>query len=204
MTSFDTSAWVGVTPSDTLKTSGEPSQPCQQIIILRISSYTRSWISNKSPVSGNEQFLLTRGTLLVASLFYSRLPLLKDLFMLYKQALWKFSETAKGWFWNMEKLYRKYAVKLYPMILVVNQYMLLESSFEIMLSELKMIGKWQTFWLLLIHLKQSTEQKGHFIKLWYLKWKGVDRDRTLHLLGLNWTADFSWYSWSNTVLWLVS
>ena len=59
----------------------------------------------------------------------------------FKQALRKFSETAKGWYWNMEKLYRKYAVKLYPMILVVNQYILLESSFEIMLSELKMSGK---------------------------------------------------------------
>ena len=89
-----------------------------------------------------------------------------------KQALRKFSETAKGWYWNMGKLYKKYAVKL-----------------EIMLSELKMSGKWQTFWLLLIYLKQSTEQKGHFIKLWYLKWKGVDRDRTLHLLDWNWTAD---------------
>ena len=121
-----------------------------------------------------------------------------------KQALRKFSETAKGWYWNMEKLYRKYAVKLYPMILVVNQYILLESSFEIMLSELKMSGKWHTFHLRLIYLKHSTEQKSHFIKLWYLKWKGVDRDRTLHLLGLNWEADFSWYSWSNTVLWLVS
>ena len=106
---------------------------------------------------------------------------------LQKQALRKFSETAKGWYWNMGKLYKKYAVKL-----------------EIMLSDLKMSGKWQTFWLLLIYLKQSKEQKGHFIKLWYLKWKGVDRDRTLHLLGLNWEADFSWYSWSNTVLWLVS
>ena len=42
-------------------------------------------------------------------------------------------------------------------------------------------------------------KKCHFIKLWYLKWKGVDRDRTIYLLGLNWTADFSWYSWSNTV-----
>ena len=41
LTSFDTKAWVGITPSDTLKTSGEPSQPCQQIIILKISSYTR-------------------------------------------------------------------------------------------------------------------------------------------------------------------
>ena len=39
-----------------------------------------------------------------------------------KQALRKFSETAKGWYWNMEKLHRKYAVKLYPMILVVNQF----------------------------------------------------------------------------------
>ena len=112
----------------------------------------------------------------------------KNIFLKYlKQALRKFSETAKGWYWNMGKLYKKYAVTL-----------------EIMLSELKMSGKWQTFWLLLIYLKQSTEQKGHFIKLWYLKWKGVDRDRTLHLLGLNWEADFSWYSWSNTVLWLVS
>ena len=79
-----------------------------------------------------------------------------------------------------------------------------ESSFEIMLSESKMNRKWQTFCLLLIYLKRSTEQKGHFLKLWYLKWKGVDRDRTLHILGWNWTADFSWYSWSNTVQWLVS
>ena len=30
---------------------------------------------------------------------------------------------------------------IYPMILVVNQYILLESSFEVMLSELKMSGK---------------------------------------------------------------
>ena len=37
-----------------------------------------------------------------------------------EQALRKFSETAKGWYWNMEKL-------------------------EIMLSELKISGKWQTF-----------------------------------------------------------
>ena len=73
----------------------------------------------------------------------------KVLEVLLQQALWKFSETAKGWYWNMGKLYKKYAVKL-----------------EIMLSELKMSGKWQTFWLLLIYLKQSTEQKGHFIKLW--------------------------------------
>ena len=41
----------------------------------------------------------------------------------------------------MEKLFTKYAVKLLPMILVVNQYILLDSSFEIMLSELKMSGK---------------------------------------------------------------
>ena len=88
-----------------------------------------------------------------------------------------------------KKLYMKYAVKRYLMILVVNQYILLESSFEIMLSELKMSGKWQIFYLLLIYLKHSTEQKSHFIKLWYLKWKGVDRDRTLHLLSLNWTAE---------------
>ena len=58
-----------------------------------------------------------------------------------EQALRKFSETAKGWYWNIEKLYRKYAVKLYPMILVVNQYILLESSFVIMLAEFKMSGK---------------------------------------------------------------
>ena len=66
-----------------------------------------------------------------------------------EQALRKFSETAKGWYWNMEKLYRKYAVKQYPMILVVNLYILLvycctmvqPKSFEIMLSELKMSGK---------------------------------------------------------------
>ena len=60
---------------------------------------------------------------------------------IFKQALRKFSKTAKGWYWNMEKLYRKYTFKLYPMILVVNQYILLESSFEMMLSELKMSGK---------------------------------------------------------------
>ena len=42
-----------------------------------------------------------------------------------EQALRKFSETAKGWYWNIDKLYRKYAVKLYPMILVVNLYILL-------------------------------------------------------------------------------
>ena len=41
-----------------------------------------------------------------------------------KQALRKFSETAKGWYWNMGKLHKKYAVTL-----------------EIMLSELKMSGK---------------------------------------------------------------
>ena len=29
-------------------------------------------------------------------------------------------------------------------------------------------------------------------------------NRSGQLLGLNWTADFSWHSWSNTVLWLVS
>ena len=59
--------------------------------------------------------------------------------------------------------------------------------------------------LLAIDISEAQYRKNcHFIKLWYLKWKGVDRDRTLHLLGLNWTADFSWYSWFNTVLWLVS
>ena len=53
-----------------------------------------------------------------------------------------------------------------------------------MLSEMKMSGEWQTFCLLLIYLKHSTEQNGHFIKLWNLKWKGVDRDRPLKLLSL--------------------
>ena len=72
-----------------------------------------------------------------------------------------------------------------------------------MLSEIQMSGEWQTFcllliylkhsteqnglnWtahvcccLLLIYLKHSTEQNGHFIKLWNLKWKGVDRNRPL-------------------------
>ena len=47
----------------------------------------------------------------------------------------------------MEKLYRKYAVKLYPMILVVNLYILLESSFEIMLSELKMSDRHLTCYI---------------------------------------------------------
>ena len=46
-----------------------------------------------------------------------------------------------------------------------------------------------------------TFSKRWFI-LCYLKWKGVDRDRILHLLGLNWKDDFSGHSWS--VLWLVS
>ena len=34
--------------------------------------------------------------------------------------------------------------------------------------------------------------------------KYVERDRTSHLLCLNWTADFSWRSFSNTILWLFS
>ena len=37
-----------------------------------------------------------------------------------------------------------------------------------------------------------------------MKRSGQGRDRTLYLLGLNWTADVSWCSWSNTVVWLVS
>ena len=53
------------------------------------------------------------------------------------------------------------------------------------------------------HIWNSTEQNRHFIELRYLKWKEVDRDRALHILGLNWTADLSWHSWPNTVLWLV-
>ena len=57
-----------------------------------------------------------------------------------------------------------------------------------MLSEIKMSG--ETLCLLLIELKHSTEQNGHLIKLWNLKWKGVHRDRPLKLLSsLNWTAD---------------
>ena len=38
--------------------------------------------------------------------------------------------------------------------------------------------------------------------IWKMKY--VDRDRTSHLLCLNWTADFSWRSFSNTILWLFS
>ena len=68
------------------------------------------------------------------------------------------SETAKGWYWNMEKLYCKYAVKLYPMILVVNQYILLESSFEVMLSELKMSWK-VTDVLLAIDISETQYRK---------------------------------------------
>ena len=58
----------------------------------------------------------------------------------------------------MEKLYRKYAVKLYPMILVVNQYILLESSFEVMLSELKMSWK-VTDVLLAIDISETQDRK---------------------------------------------
>ena len=60
--------------------------------------------------------------------------------------------------------------------------------------------------LLLIYLKHSEEQKSHFIRSWYLKWKEVDRVRTLYFLGLNWTADISWYSWSKILSsnWSVS
>ena len=32
-----------------------------------------------------------------------------------------------------------------------------------------------------IYLKHNAEQNSHIIKLCYLKWKGVERDRTLHL-----------------------
>ena len=39
-----------------------------------------------------------------------------------------------------------------------------ESSFQIMLSEMKMSGEWKIFWLLLIYLKHSIEKNGHFIK----------------------------------------
>ena len=56
-------------------------------------------------------------------------------------------------------------------------------------------GQWQTSCLLLLYLKHSTEQNSHCIKLWYLKLKRVFRNRTFHLLGLKWTADFSWYCW---------
>ena len=31
----------------------------------------------------------------------------KVLEVLLQQALWKFSETAKGWYWNMGKLYKE-------------------------------------------------------------------------------------------------
>ena len=41
----------------------------------------------------------------------------------------------------------------------------------------------------IVYLKHSTEQNGHFIKLQNLNWKGVDRDRLLKLLSLNWIAD---------------
>ena len=54
-------------------------------------------------------------------------------------------------------------------------------------------NKWRVIDIL-IYLKHSTEQNGHFIKLWNLNWKGVDRDRLLKLLSLNWTADVSWYT----------
>ena len=68
------------------------------------------------------------------------------------------------------------------------------------------VNEWTVIDISLAIDKSETNcrQNSHFIKLWYLNWKGVDRDRTLHLQGRNWTADFSWYSWSNTVLWLVS
>ena len=156
------------------------------------------------------------------------------------------------------KLHGKYAVKLHPMILVVNLYILLVYCCTMLLNSriyfccqpmsyvftlclftvvegwctlnagsimnyvlflftphFQNLYIWNTVWNRVFilnyviwseneYLKHSTEHNSHFIKLWYLKWKGVDRDRTLHLLGLNWEADFSWYSWSNTVLWLVS
>ena len=38
-------------------------------------------------------------------------------------------------------------------------------------------GHWQIFSLLMIYLKHCAEQNSHFLKSWYLKWKGLDRNR---------------------------
>ena len=67
---------------------------------------------------------------------------------------------------------------LYERVFILNYVIWNENEWE-----------WQAFCLLLIYLKHSTEQNNHFIKQWNLKWKGVDRDRLLKLLSLNWIAD---------------
>ena len=50
----------------------------------------------------------------------SSVPLRRANKFIFKQALRKFSETAKGWYWNIGKLHRKYTVKLYPNIVLVH------------------------------------------------------------------------------------
>ena len=76
----------------------------------------------------------------------------------------------------MEKLYRKYAVKLYPMILVVNLYILLESSFEIMLSELKMSDRHLTCYIYI----WNTVQNWKVILLDYDVWNEKEWTGTEH------------------------
>ena len=78
----------------------------------------------------------------------------------FKQALRKFSETAKGWYLKMEKLYRKYAVKLHPMILVDNQF--------------------TCYWFI-----WNTVQNRKVILLNYDIWNEKEWTGT----GLNWTAE---------------
>ena len=75
-------------------------------------------------------------------------------------------------------------------------YQYIWTTEQIMISEMKRSGQGQIFHLLLIYLKHSEEKNTYFIKLRYLKWKGVDRVREIYALGLNWTTDFSWFSWS--------
>ena len=70
---------------------------------------------------------------------------------------------------NCERMVLLHAVKLYPIILVVNPYILLQSSFEIMLFELKMSGKWHTFHLRLIYI-WNTVQNRKVISLNYDIW----------------------------------
>ena len=93
------------------------------------------------------------------------------LLSILKQALRKFSETAKGWYWNIGKLNRKYTVKLYPNIVLVHCCTMLCTGVNIVLNrvfilnyvyELKMSGKCQTFCLLLIYLKHSIEKNVIF------------------------------------------
>ena len=61
-----------------------------------------------------------------------------------KQALRKFSETAKGWYWNIGKLHRKYTVKLYMLCTGVQKKM---SFYQILISEMKRSGKGQNITL---------------------------------------------------------